>query len=88
MTISARPVRRSPAEWQAVISKHERSGLSRLAFCRREGIPPTSFDKWKRRLWARRPAAEFVDVTSPTIGPTGWEVEVTLPNGVVLRIRG
>lgn len=80
--------RRSAEDWQALISGQERSGLSRVAFCRREGIPPTSFDKWKRRLLARRPPPEFVDVTPKPTSSAGWDVEVALPNGVVLRFRG
>jgi hypothetical protein len=70
-------------EWRSILEAQDRSGLSRLAFCRREGIPPTTFDKWKRRL---RSEAAFVDLTpDPASGP--WELEVTLPAGVVLRFR-
>jgi len=77
--------RRSAAEWQALFSKHEQSGLSRLAFCRREGISWRTFDTWRSRLRTTRSKAKFVDVTPK---PAGWDVEVALPNGVVLRIRG
>ena len=80
--------RRSAEDWQALISRQEGSGLSRVAFCRREGVTTQTFDKWKRRLLARRPAAEFVDVTPKPISSAGWDVEVALPNGVVLRFRG
>ena len=77
--------RRSPAEWQSVMDRQARSGLSRIAFCKRVGITLTSFDNWRRRLAARQPMTEFVDVTPK---PVGWDVEVALPNGVVLRFRG
>ena len=87
MSRATNRVRRSAEDWQALIAGQERSGLSRVAFCRREGIGPTSFDKWKRRLLARRPA-EFVDVTPRSASPTAWDMEVALPNGVVLRFRG
>lgn len=79
-------VRRSAGDWQAVISSQERSGLSRVAFCRREGVATQTFDKWKRLL-AMEPA-EFVDVTPKPSSSTGWDMEVALPNGVVLRFRG
>jgi transposase len=77
--------RRSAAEWQSVMDRQATSGLSRIAFCKRDGISLTSFDSWRRRLAAREPMADFVDVTPK---PAGWDVEVALPNGVVLRFRG
>lgn len=77
--------RRSAAEWQTVMDRQAASGLSRAAFCRRERIPLASFDSWRRRLAARLPLADFVDVTPKS---TGWDVEIALPNGVVLRLRG
>jgi transposase-like protein len=75
--------RRSVEEWQSILEAQERSGLSRLAFCRREGIPPTTFDKWKRRL---RSVGAFLELT-PRMESGPWELEVTLPAGVVLRFR-
>ncbi len=75
--------RRSVEEWRSLLADQERSGLSRLAFCRREGIPAPTFDTWKRRI---RSEAAFVDLT-PTPESTPWELEVTLPAGVVLRFR-
>jgi hypothetical protein len=75
--------RRSVEEWRSILEAQERSGHSRLAFCRREGIPPTTFDKWKRRI---RSEAAFVELT-PVPEAGSWELEVTLPAGVVLRFR-
>ena len=80
---NSRHPRRSLEEWRSILGEQERSGLTRLAFCRQEGIPPTTFDKWKRRI---RSEAAFVDLT-PAVESTPWELEVTLPAGVVLRFR-
>lgn len=79
--------RRSAAEWQSVMDRQAASGLSRVAFCRREKVATQTFDKWRRRLLAMEPA-EFVDVTPKLATSTGWDMEVALPNGVVLRFRG
>ncbi len=36
--------------WQRRIGQQQRSGLSIVAFCRKEGISPGSFHAWKRKL--------------------------------------
>ena len=43
-------VRRSRAEWEAIFERFSASGLSMIAFCRREGIAKGSFSKWMHRL--------------------------------------
>jgi hypothetical protein len=63
------------------------SGLSRKVFCEREGIPRSSFETWRRRLASGAKGTPFVDVTRAA-GPDRWEVELALPGGVVLRLRG
>ena len=80
--------RRSLEEWQAVMAKLEKSGVSRAAFCRREGIPPATFDKWRRRVAAARPTGKFVELTPSSEGRASWDLEVSLPNGLILRFRG
>jgi hypothetical protein len=80
-------VRRDVAEWREVLERFERSGLSRQAFCRREGIARTSLENWQRKLRSGA-VPGFVELTSPQGKPEGWAVEVELPNGVVLRVRG
>ena len=46
--------RRSPAEWQSVMDRQARSGLSRIAFRKRDGITLTSFDNWPYVFFNRR----------------------------------
>ena len=79
-------VRRDAAEWGALLERQEASGLSRLAFCRRERIPPSSMTKWRKQLTSL--PARFVELTPSPVQPAGWELEVALPNGAVLRFRG
>jgi hypothetical protein len=94
-------LRRSPAQWQALIERAERSGLAAAAFCQREGISTASFYSWRKRLAGAtmgavpaRPAntrAAFVDLG--TLGEAasaeraGWDIELELAAGVVLRLR-
>jgi hypothetical protein len=58
-------------------------------FCEQEGLTVSTFALWYRRY--RRPEprpGQFVEVKplSAIVGP--WAVEVELPNGVRLRVRG
>jgi len=87
-------VRRSSAEWQAVIAEFEASGLSALAFCRRAGVSRAAFTRWRQQLkGAVSPEAEGAFVEMPTAVPAGTrslspgEMELSLPGGVQLRWR-
>jgi hypothetical protein len=87
-------VRRSAAEWRRVFEKCEASGLSALAYCRREKIPRSTFTRWQQRLRvATSPAdaARFVELPLDTTGEdaplSSAVLELSLPGGVVLRWR-
>ncbi|AGA91748.1 hypothetical protein Thimo_3060 [Thioflavicoccus mobilis 8321] len=98
MTTTTR-VRRTRADWQAVISRAERSALSTAAFCAAEGISTASFYLWRRRLRGiapsvaepGRPPPEFLDLgllSRPAKTDTAsWDLELDLGDGVVLRLR-
>ena len=79
-------VHRSEAEWRAVWAQYEQSGLEPAAFCAREGIVLSSFQKWAQRLGAER--AAFVELAPPPAPAAAWSVELELPSGVVVRVRG
>lgn len=91
-------VRRSEAEWRAVMDRYETSGLSESAFCRRAKLSRSSFVKWKRRLAdGGRSSPAFVEWIPPAPAPGEPEVErapaqsgefeLQLPGGAVLRWR-
>lgn len=84
-------VRRSESEWRQLIAELERSGQSQAVFCRSRGVALGSLGNWRRRLRAAMPnGADFVELM-PAIdkGPgPGWEVELELGTGMVLRLRG
>ena len=83
--------RRTKAEWFEILRRFESSGLGPRAFCRREGLASSSFQRWRAELAEPSPEPGFVELTpSSTPAPVagGWTVELSLPNGVQLRLRG
>lgn len=90
-------VRRTEAEWRAIVERFEKSGLSVSAFCRRAKLPRNSFLKWRRHLAdSPSPTPAFVEWIAPTgaakpeveeAPARSAELELSLPGGVVLRWR-
>jgi hypothetical protein len=82
-------VQRSAAQWSEIIARYRQSGLERRDFCAAEGIVPRTFEKWERRLRRKdTKPGQFVEVPTPEVGRGPWAVEVELPSGVRLRVRG
>ena len=82
--------RRTRAQWTEILREFESSGLGSREFCRREDLPPSSFQRWRSRLGSVT-AAEFVELipgSSPTRPSSSWSLEVSLPDGVSLRFQG
>jgi putative transposase len=84
----SRPRGRQRGEWEELIAKFKRSGLSRQDFCSEASIPVSSFDYWRRKLRRERTAVApgFVEL-APISSRSGWDVEFELGAGVVLRLR-
>lgn len=90
------PTRRSPAQWQAIMSAYNTSGLTQEAFCAQQALAPSTFYAWRKRLGSQ-PVNEaatpvFIDVSAhtkqlPSAPPSQWDVELSLGNGTVLRLR-
>ena len=98
MGTTEKRTRRSRAQWQAVITRAERSPLGVAAFCRGEGIGTASLYSWRRRLAEGAPDAApaprgepaFLDLgalTGATTTGAAWDIELELGAGVVLRLR-
>jgi hypothetical protein len=84
-----RKVYRSVADWRILSARYERSGLTQAAFCTREGVALHTFKKHYRSQKAAVPPSEpFVEVVPRSSAPPGWEVELALPNGARLVLRG
>ncbi|MBT7067385.1 MAG: transposase [Verrucomicrobia bacterium] len=69
---------------ERLIKEQAESGLTKKAFCERNGINRGTFLGWRRYQTAvKKPA--FAQVKVPTATPAA--VEVLLPNGVRIGIR-
>ena len=95
--------RRTRQEWQALFGEQPRSGLSIQRFCQSEGVTPSSFYSWRTKLRRGESSAPdpfgavesmadnpWIALTSPAAQPDEtvvWDVELSLPRGVVLRMR-
>ena len=83
--------RRSVGEWTALLAEQVESGLSQRAFCELRGVSMSSFYNAKSRAKALTVESEFIEVScSPEPSESavsGWDVELTLGAGVVLRMR-
>lgn len=78
-------VRRDRAEWQRLVAEYEQSGLTRKAFCAARGLRVSSLGYWRTRLGRAAADTGFVELPAP--GGNGWEVELSLGAGLVLRLR-
>jgi len=82
-------VQRSAAEWGGIIERYRQSGMGMKEFCAQEGLTLRTFEEWYRRQRRAVPGkGQFVAVKPPVLAPEPWAVEVELPNGVRLRVRG
>ena len=95
--------RRTRQEWQALLDEQPRSGLSIPRFCQSEGIALSSFYSWRTKLRCDEPSAPdplgavesmaespWIALTPPAAQPdetVARDVELSLPRGVVLRMR-
>jgi hypothetical protein len=73
--------RRSRDAWAETVARFERSGLTQVAFCRRERVTLGTFRAWLYRLRAEGAGAA---------GPGFLEVEAVAPQeaGCVVRVAG
>jgi hypothetical protein len=86
-----RQVRRTVDQRRAVVRRFETSGMGAVEFCRREGLALSSLQRWRARLGGAQ-VARFVELTpapaTPPAPTAGWAVELELPGGLHLRLRG
>ena len=83
-------LRRGVSEWRELIAEQADSGLSQRAFCESRGLALASFTKAKRRYAKQQSASlasDFIPVERDAAGSSAWEVELTLGDGIRLRLR-
>ena len=88
--IESTRIYRTEAEWRALMAEFARWEGSQASFCEARGVSLTSFQNWRRKLGlvTRRGAGTphgSVEV-APSCDPV-WDVELSLGDGVILRLR-
>jgi hypothetical protein len=73
------------AYWRSHVESWGRSGQSKQGYCREHGLKPTSFHRWCRQFHGQR--EKPLRLVPVRIG-NGYAVELTLGNGIVMRIAG
>ena len=48
--IRSKHTRRTKAQWVEILGRFDSSPLASREFCRREGLPLSSFQRWRRQL--------------------------------------
>jgi hypothetical protein len=80
--------RHSAIEWRGIIERYRQSGLGINEFCVQEGVTVGTFELWYRRYRRTEPCrGQFVEVKPPGVAGL-WAVEVELPGGTIVRLRG
>ena len=81
--------RRSRDEWRRLVERFEGAGLSQGEFCRREALNENTFRLWRSRVRSSKNVpAPFVEVVPVPAAESPWTIELELPNGAKLRLRG
>jgi hypothetical protein len=71
--------------WRKIIGQQQASGLSALAFCRRAGVPQSTFFAWRQRL---RDEVTFTEVKLPSITRRESSgIELRLPGGGCIAVQ-
>ena len=89
--------RRTPDDWQHIIEQYKASGLKASEFCRQNNITLSNFYVWRRKLMSHPTEPDECEnqshtedswqlITPPT-AQTQWDIELSLPGGITLRMR-
>ena len=92
-----RPVFRSEAERQALMAEYERWEGTQISFCEAKGVAPRTLMGWFTKRGINSRAARGRSAAAATAGKPGgfveiaavpgWDVELSLGDGVTLRLR-
>ena len=91
-------VHRSVEQWQELMQTYKDSDLTQQAFCQQHNIPQSTFYSWRSKLKKlttkviepQTTQESFIALTPPqTIAKTDndWDAELSLANGVTIRLR-
>ena len=80
--------RRTRVERVQILERFDTGNETPTDFCRTEGIGVASFSQWRRKLKDEpTPTLRFIEINPlPTTANQGWQFELALGDGVVLRL--
>lgn len=78
----------SRAQWQRLLAAYDQRTVTRQAFCAQAGVSPSTLGYWRKKLRDEGSVpAGFIELArGDEGGRSGWEVELALGDGVVLRL--
>jgi hypothetical protein len=79
--------RYSAADRERLIQEQAQSGLTKKAFCTREGIALPTFHSWRQVRLPIKRQPTFAEVELSGTMPVAFEIEVLLPTGARVGIR-
>ncbi|MCB0335140.1 MAG: hypothetical protein KDD62_02510 [Bdellovibrionales bacterium] len=74
------------SKWRSLIGDWEKSGETQANFCKRHGVSVATFQYWRQKLKKPESFIELMPAVSEQ--RSGGEIELELPHGITLRIRG
>jgi transposase-like protein len=90
-------LRRTEAQWKALLEEYATSGLTQAAFCQKHHIASSGLYKWRKHFARQSAESNFIDITESLGKATApfsepgrdghWQVELELGPGVILRVR-
>ena len=84
--------KRSPQEWQQIIEAQQASGQTIATFCKQHKLNPSTFYLQRKKITELSlPTNNDWLAVEPNIASGGaldrhWQIELKLPNGVVLNM--
>ena len=94
-------IHRTPEQWQQILNQQASSGLQIATFCKQQKLNTSSFYAWRKRLANNTQHATMTEtltgaintqddwlnvIPEQTIPSQHWDIELALPQGVVLRM--
>ena len=73
--------------WRQLIDDWAGSGLGQREFCIQHDVGYSTFCKWKKRILSGNHSPELIEITPSPEPVLGWDVELELSAGVILRVR-
>jgi hypothetical protein len=73
--------------WHKHVIRCQTGKLGRSEYCRKQGLNPSQFTYWTRKMSAKPIPAAFVEIGQDKVVPTTpMTVQIVLPGGAAIRL--